>query len=324
MSLATTLIILVAALGVEALFGYPQRLYKLIGHPVTWIGALISKLDRDLNRDDESRAARKASGVLALIILVAIPAGLAWIIQMALASTWLGNIALVLIASTMLASRSLYDHVRDVALALRNEGLDAGRTMVGRIVGRNPETLDEHGVARAAIESLAENASDGITAPVVWFALLGLPGLAAYKAINTADSMIGHRTPRHEAFGWAAARLDDLVNLPASRLTGFLFALAARFIPNGSMDNAFRAMRRDAHRHRSPNAGWPESAMAGALGLKLNGPKTYGATHVDDAYMGDGRREATADDIDRALRLAGVAWGLMIAGLSAIVLILQA
>ncbi|MBN9291071.1 MAG: cobalamin biosynthesis protein CobD [Hyphomicrobium denitrificans] len=324
MSLATTLIILVAALGVEALFGYPQRLYKLIGHPVTWIGALISKLDRDLNRDDESRAARKASGVLALIVLVAIPAGLAWIIQITLASTWLGNIALVLIASTMLASRSLFDHVRDVALALRNEGLDAGRTMVGRIVGRNPEMLDEHGVARAAIESLAENASDGITAPVIWFALLGLPGLAAYKAINTADSMIGHRTPRHEAFGWAAARLDDLVNLPASRLTGFLFALAARFIPNGSMDNAFRVMRRDAHRHRSPNAGWPESAMAGALGLKLNGPKTYGATHVEDAYMGDGRREATADDIERALRLAGIAWVLMIAGLSGIVLILQA
>ena len=324
MSLATTLIILVAALGVEALCGYPQRLYKLIGHPVTWIGALISKLDRDLNRDDESRAARKASGVLALIVLVAISAGLAWIAQITLASTWLGNIALVLIASTMFASRSLYDHVRDVAQALRNEGLDAGRTTVGRIVGRNPETLDEHGVARAAIESLAENASDGITAPVIWFALLGLPGLAAYKAINTADSMIGHRTPRHEAFGWAAARLDDLVNLPASRLTGFLFALAARFIPNGSMDNAFRAMRRDAHRHRSPNAGWPESAMAGALGLKLNGPKTYGATHVEDAYMGDGRREATADDIDRALRLACIAWALMIAGLSAIVLILQA
>lgn len=324
MSLATTLIILVAALGVEALFGYPQRVYKLIGHPVTWIGALISKLDRDLNRDDESRAARKASGVLALIVLVAISAGLAWIAQITLASTWLGNIALVLIASTMFASRSLYDHVRDVALALRNEGLDAGRTTVGRIVGRNPETLDEHGVARAAIESLAENASDGITAPVIWFALLGLPGLAAYKAINTADSMIGHRTPRHEAFGWAAARLDDLVNLPASRLTGFLFALAARFIPNGSMDNAFRAMRRDAHRHRSPNAGWPESAMAGALGLKLNGPKTYGATHVEDAYMGDGRREATTDDIERALRLACIAWALMIAGLSGIVLILQA
>lgn len=323
MSIATTLFVVIAALGVEAAFGYPQRLYQRIGHPVTWIGTLIGKLDRDLNRDDESRRARKASGVLALIVIVVISAGLAWIIQTALAPTWLGNIGLVLLSSTMLASRSLYDHVHDVALALRNEGLDAARIAVGRIVGRNPQTLDEHGVARAAIESLAENASDGVTAPVFWFAILGLPGLVAYKAINTADSMIGHRTPRHEAFGWAAARLDDLVNLPASRLTGFLFALAARLVPNGSMDNAFRAMRRDAHRHRSPNAGWPESAMAGALGLKLNGPKTYGTTPVDDAYMGDGRREATADDIFRALRLACVAWALMIAGLLGLALILR-
>lgn len=323
MSFATTLGVLVAALGVEAAFGYPQRLYRLIGHPVTWIGALIAKLDRDLNRDDESSSARKASGVLALLVIVAITAGLAWIIQIALAPTWLGNLGLVLLASTMLASRSLYDHVRDVADALQNDGLDAARIAVGRIVGRNPQTLDEHGVARAAIESLAENASDGVAAPVLWFALLGLPGLVAYKAINTADSMIGHRTPRHEAFGWAAARLDDLVNLPASRLTGLLFALAARLVPNSSMDDAFRAMRRDAYRHRSPNAGWPESAMAGALGLKLNGPKTYGATHVDDAYMGDGRREANANDIFRALRVASVAWALMLAGLLGLALILR-
>ncbi|MFA7305907.1 MAG: adenosylcobinamide-phosphate synthase CbiB [Hyphomicrobium sp.] len=323
MSFATTLCILVAALGVEAAFGYPQRLYQLIGHPVTWIGALIAKLDRDLNRDDESSSARKASGVLALLVIIAITAGLAWIIQIALAPTWLGNLGLVLLASTMLASRSLYDHVRDVADALQNDGLDAARIAVGRIVGRNPQTLDEHGVARAAIESLAENASDGVAAPVLWFALLGLPGLVAYKAINTADSMIGHRTPRHEAFGWAAARLDDLVNLPASRLTGLLFALAARLVPNSSMDDAFRAMRRDAYRHRSPNAGWPESAMAGALGLKLNGPKTYGATLVDDAYMGDGRSEANADDIFRALRVASVAWALMLAGLLGLALILR-
>jgi adenosylcobinamide-phosphate synthase len=323
MSLVTTLFVLIAALGVEAVFGYPQRVYQRIGHPVTWIGALIGKLDLALNDDDESGTARKASGVLALVVIVAISAGLAWIVQIALASTWLGNLALVLITSTMLASRSLCDHVRDVAHALRNDGLEAARIAVGRIVGRNPQTLDEHGIARAAIESLAENASDGVTAPVFWFAVLGLPGLAAYKAINTADSMIGHRTPRHEAFGWAAARLDDLVNLPASRLTGFLFALAARFVPNSSLRNAFRAMRRDAHRHRSPNAGWPESAMAGALGLKLNGPKTYGATQVDDAYMGDGRREATADDIFRALRLASVASALMIAGLLGLTLILR-
>jgi adenosylcobinamide-phosphate synthase len=324
MSVATTMLVLVTALGFEAAFGYPQWLYKIVGHPVTWIGALIGKLDRDLNRDDKSPAARKAYGVLALLLVIAVSAGGAWFIQSALASTWIGELVLALLASTLVASRSLYDHVRDVARALASDGLDAARTAVGRIVGRNPQTLDEHGVARAAIESLAENASDGVAAPVFWFAVLGLPGLAVYKAINTADSMIGHRTPRHEAFGWAAARLDDLANLPASRLTGLLFALAASVVPNGSAKSALSAMCRDARHHRSPNAGWPESAMAGALGLKLNGPKTYGTTRVEDAYMGDGRREVTADDIYRALRLASVAWVLMIVVLLGLALISRA
>lgn len=321
MSVATTMLVLVAALGFEAAFGYPQHLYRLVGHPVTWIGALISRLDRSLNRDDETPAARKASGVLALLLIIAVSAGAAWLIQSALVSTWVGKLALALLASTLIASRSLFEHVRDVARALESNGLDAARSAVGRIVGRNPQTLDEHGVARAAIESLAENASDGVAAPVFWFAVLGLPGLVAYKAINTADSMIGHRTPRHEAFGWAAARLDDLVNLPASRLTGLLFAAAARFVPGGAPKSALCAMVRDASKHRSPNAGWPESAMAGALGLKLNGPKTYGTTRVEDAYMGDGRREVTFDDIYRALRLSSVAWGLMVVILLALALI---
>ncbi|HVX36266.1 MAG TPA: adenosylcobinamide-phosphate synthase CbiB [Hyphomicrobium sp.] len=324
MSVATTMLVLVAALGFEAAFGYPQRLYKIAGHPVTWIGALIAKLDRDLNRDDKSQSTRKACGVLALLLVIVVSAGGAWLIQDALALTWIGKLVLALLASTLVASRSLYDHVRDVARALASDGLDGARNAVGRIVGRNPQTLDEHGVARAAIESLAENASDGVAAPVFWFAVLGLPGLAAYKAINTADSMIGHRTPRHEAFGWAAARLDDLVNLPASRLTGLLFALAGSIVPNGSTKSALRVMCRDARHHRSPNAGWPESAMAGALGLKLNGPKTYGTTRVEDAYMGDGRREVTADDIYRALRLSSVAWVLMIVVLLGLALISRA
>jgi len=324
MSVATTMLVLVAALGLEAAFGYPQRLYKIAGHPVTWIGALIGKLDRDLNRVDKSPPVRKTYGVLALLSIIAVSAGCAWLLQSALASMWIGKLVLALLASTLVASRSLYDHVRDVARALASDGLDAARNAVGRIVGRNPQTLDEHGVARAAIESLAENASDGVAAPLFWFAVLGLPGLAAYKAINTADSMIGHRTPRHEAFGWAAARLDDLVNLPASRLTGLLFALAGSIVPNGSTKSALRAMCRDARHHRSPNAGWPESAMAGALGLKLNGPKTYGTTRVEDAYMGDGRREVTADDIYRALWLSSVAWVLMIVVLLGLALISRA
>ncbi len=220
-------------------------------------------------------------------------------------------------ASTLFASRSLYEHVRDVAVALDAGGLEAGRAAVSRIVGRDPETLDSHGVARAAIESLAENASDGVVAPVFWFAILGLPGLAAYKAINTADSMIGHRTPRHEAFGWASARLDDAVNLPASRLTAALFAVAALCV-NASPRGALRAVIRDARQHRSPNAGWPEGAMAGALGLKLAGPRYYGGVCVEDATMGDGRADATAGDIRRALVLSAAAWGAMFVGVAAL------
>jgi adenosylcobinamide-phosphate synthase len=321
MSIATTLFVLVGALVIEAAFGYPQFLYRTIGHPVTWIGALIGKLDRGFNREEETATARKIAGVLTLVFVIVISAGIAWIIERALAPSLTGQIALAVVTSTLVASRSLYDHVRDVAGALESRSLDAARDAVGRIVGRNPQTLDKHGVARAAIESLAENASDGVAAPVFWFAVLGLPGLVAYKAINTADSMIGHRTPRHEAFGWAAARLDDLVNLPASRLTGLLFTVAALLSPGGSPEAALRAMRRDASRHRSPNAGWPESAMAGGLGLKLNGPKTYGTTLVQDAYMGDGRREVSTTDIRRALRLASMAWAIMIAALLVVALI---
>jgi adenosylcobinamide-phosphate synthase len=323
MPIATIMSVLVLALVVEAAFGYSDRIYNWIGHPVTWLGALISTLDGALNRGHQSPGTRRAAGVLTLAAIVAIAAGIAWFIESALAPHWAGNIVLALFASTMLASRSLYYHVRDVANALTAEGLPVARYAVSRIVGRDPQTLDEHGVARAAIESLAENASDGVVAPAFWFLVLGLPGLAAYKAINTADSMIGHRTPRHEAFGWAAARFDDLVNLPASRLTGLLFAAAALILPGASARNALRAMARDARRHRSPNAGWPESAMAGALGLKLNGPKTYKGILVNDAYMGDGRRDATAQDIRDALRLAGTAWGGMVAALLIVAVILQ-
>ena len=323
MPIATIMSVLVLALVVEAAFGYSDRIYNWIGHPVTWLGALISTLDGALNRGHQSPGTRRAAGVLTLAVIVAIAAGIAWFIESALASHWGGNIVLALLASTMLASRSLYYHVRDVANALTAEGLPVARYAVSRIVGRDPQTLDEHGVARAAIESLAENASDGVVAPAFWFLVLGLPGLAAYKAINTADSMIGHRTPRHEAFGWAAARFDDLVNLPASRLTGLLFAAAALVLPGASARDALRAMARDARRHRSPNAGWPESAMAGALGLKLNGPKSYKGILVNDAYMGDGRRDATAQDIRDALRLAGTAWGVMVAALLIAAVILQ-
>ena len=308
----TTLFALLAALVIEAVAGYPDAVYRRIGHPVTWIGGIIGALDRTLNRETWSATARRLSGVAAIAIIIAVPVAIAVLVQRSLADNWLGALVLAVIASTLIASRSLYGHVRDVGTALESGGLEAGRTAVSKIVGRNPQSLDEPGVARAAIESLAENASDGVVAPVFWFAVLGLPGIVAYKVINTADSMIGHRTPRHEAFGWAAARLDDLVNLPASRLTGLLIATAAALYPGASPSAALRAVWRDARNHRSPNAGWPEAAMAGALGFKLNGPKRYGNTLTEDAYMGDGRADLNVADIRRALSLAARAWALML------------
>lgn len=315
MNLSASLPLLVLALTIEAAFGYPQRFYAAIGHPVTWIGRLIGWLDRGLNREDASFTARKAMGVLTLLLLLAVIIILSAPIQrLCLSFGLLGLIPLALIASTLIAQRSLYEHVARVAEGLERYGLEGGRRAVAMIVGRNPQTLDEAGVSRAAIESLAENFSDGIIAPAFWLGVGGLPGIAAYKSINTADSMIGHRTPRHLAFGWASARLDDLVNLPASRLTALLLIVSAAFDRSANAKGAWQAVKRDAGKHRSPNAGWPEAAMAGALGLRLAGPRVYGETRVDDHWMGDGRAEANAADVRRALTLykrsCGMLWVL--------------
>ncbi|HJS87565.1 MAG TPA: adenosylcobinamide-phosphate synthase CbiB [Acetobacteraceae bacterium] len=312
---ASNLTVAAGALLIEAAFGYPAWLFTSIRHPVVWIGALIGWLDRHLNRARVAAGTRKALGVLALLALLAAVLLASGAVQIALRA-WharlLGLAALMALSSTLLAQRSLWAHVRAVADALDARGLRAGRDAVSQIVGRNPETLDEAGVIRAAIESLAENFSDGVVAPAFWCALFGLPGIAAYKAINTADSMIGHRTPRHEAFGWASARLDDAVNLPASRLAALWLIVAACLHPGARGGAALRATWRDAPQHRSPNAGWPEAAMAGALGLRLAGPRTYGATRVEDAWMGSGRAETTVADLRRALSLYRLACALQV------------
>src|SRR6202521_5887551 len=306
------------ALLIEVIVGYPDRLVRAVGHPVMWMGALIDRLDRLLNRDTWGDAARRAAGALALAVPLAIVGGIAFVLERVLLLTPFGLIGAALAASTLLAQRSLYRHVADVASALEHEGLAAGRVAVSRIVGRDTDALDESGVARAAIESLAENFSDGVVAPAFWLAAAGLAGGAGYKAINTADSMIGHRTPRHAAFGFAAARVDDLVNLPASRLSALLIVIAAAVLPGASAKHAWRAVIRDAPRHRSPNAGYPEAAFAGALGLKLAGARVYRGELVDDATMGDGRCAATAADIRTALKLYAVADALLIGPVAAL------
>jgi len=318
MSPVSPLAVLALALVIEAVAGYPQGLFRRIGHPVTWIGRLIGALDRGMNREGQPPEARRRAGIVALLVLLAVTGGVALLAEMLLAPlAILGGILLAVLASTLLAQRSLHDHVAAVAEALETGGLEAGRRAVSMIVGRDPDRLDEAGVSRAAIESLAENFSDGVTAPAIWLGVFGLPGIVLYKAINTADSMIGHRNPRHEAFGWAAARLDDLVNLPASRLSAGLIIAAAALDGPEPARRSWRSVRRDANRHRSPNAGWPEAAMAGALGLRLAGPRVYGTTLVTDAFMGDGRIEAHAGDIRAALRLYRRAlvlgWALVVA-----------
>ncbi|MCO5071215.1 MAG: adenosylcobinamide-phosphate synthase CbiB [Rhizobiaceae bacterium] len=297
---------------IELTFGYPDRIVRAIGHPVIWIGKLISVLDVRLNRSAYSHSARKALGVLALFLLALVSGGVAGIVQSLLLPITGGIFLVAVLASTLIAQRSLASHVAAVARAVESGGVSDGRIAVSMIVGRDPDRLDEAGVCRAAIESLAENFSDGIVAPTFWLTLGGLPGAAIYKTVNTADSMIGHKTDRHGAFGWASARFDDLINLPASRLTALLVIVAAAIVPGANPVEAWRSVWRDAKSHRSPNAGWPEAAFAGALGLSLAGPRHYGGQLTTDAPMGRGKRDATSDDIRRALKLYWMADALLI------------
>jgi len=301
------------ALLFELMVGYPAALARAIGHPVTWMGQLITWLDRKLNGDNDSAEARRRAGAVALLVLLVVVGAVALAVEQTLLLLPLGLLFAAVAASTMLAQRSLVTHVGQVADALEDGGLEAGRAAVAQIVGRDTAELDEAGVARAAIESLAENFSDGVVAPSFWMVIAGIPGTALYKAINTADSMIGHRTERHQDFGRTAAQLDDIVNLPASRLTALLIVAAAYVTKGASASAAWQATWRDGPKHDSPNAGYPEAAMAGALGLSLAGPRVYDGEVKQGAWMGDGRRDATAEDIHAALELYSRADGLLIA-----------
>jgi adenosylcobinamide-phosphate synthase len=321
MTLAYSLSLALGAAILDVTVGYPEALYRAIGHPVTWMGAWLTALEARLNRLTDSLVTRWAYGVVALLAYLAPVAVIAVLLSSLAPAGVAGFAILAILASSLLAQQSLDRHVRAVAVALEQGGLTQARAAVAMIVGRNPESLDEAGVARAALECLAENFSDGVVAPLFWIALGGLTGGALYKAINTADSMVGHKNERYLAFGWAAARLDDLVNLPASRLSALWLIAAAATSQTASAREAWNAVRRDAGRHRSPNAGWPEAAMAGALGLKLAGPRVYGETRVDDAFMGEGRLGATAADIRRGLALYRRAAAIEIIALCGLALI---
>ena len=291
-------LVMLLALGIEAFAGWPAELHRRLSHPVVWMGGLIDKLDRKWNDEEEDWQSRRAAGTRAALAVIAVSGGLALLLAGLLPGGIPGWILAGVLAWPFVAARSLHDHVAPVAEALEAGDLTAAREAVSRIVGRDPASLDRSGLSRAALESLAENASDGVVAPLFWGALLGLPGIVAYKAINTLDSMIGHRDRRHQDFGRFAARLDDVANWIPARLTGVLFALAS-----GRPGHPIAIMRRDARHHRSPNAGWPEAALAGALGVRLSGPRVYGTELSHEPWLNGQAADPGAADLRRGLSL---------------------
>jgi adenosylcobinamide-phosphate synthase len=300
--MAEPLVILFTALILDRLIGDPDWLWRRVPHPVALFGRLIGWADARFNDDDASDPRREKNGFAAIAVLMIGAIVLGTLVgDLFDALGGAGVVVEMLLVAVLLAQKSLADHVGAVAQGLRAAGIDGGRRAVSMIVGRDPETLDEAGICRAAIESLAENASDGVVAPAFWYAVFGLPGLFAYKMLNTADSMIGHKTARHRAFGRASARFDDLANWLPARLTALLIVMAGGF--DRWRDRA-RTVMRDAQLHRSPNAGWPESAMAAVTGLALGGPRNYGEDVADEPFMNDaGRKDAGPDDIDAALAI---------------------
>lgn len=301
----STLSVLILALLIDALIGDPPWLWKRVPHPVSLIGKAIGAGDRLLNTGP-SAGSRRAKGAALVVTLVAWSVVFGLLIEfLPYAGTWVA----IVVSAVLLAQRSLSDHVWAVAAALKDD-LTAGRRAVSQIVGRDTAALSEAEVSRAAIESAAENFSDGVVAPVFWFIVGGLPGLIAYKAVNTADSMIGHKTPRHEAFGWAAARLDDVMNFIPARLSALLLLAAGWAFEQSDM------VMRDAPQHRSWNAGWPEAAMAGVLGVAVSGPRAYHGTRTDEPWLNEaGRKDPGPDDIEAAVMLLWRAWTIMLIAL---------
>jgi adenosylcobinamide-phosphate synthase len=320
------LLLLLAGLAIDAAFGDMPAVFAHVPHPVVLAGRAIAFFERKLNRPNRSEESRRERGIVTLVVLVGGAAGLGWALHFLCRGSLAGAVVEALAIGILVAQRSLFQHVAAVGAALSQGGLAgglaAGRNAVSHIVGRDPMHLDRHGVARAAIESLAENFSDGVVAPVFWYLVLGLPGLFAYKMANTLDSMIGHRAARYRSFGWAAARFDDLLNLVPAPLSGLLLSAAALFTDRATPARALATMLRDGRKHHSPNAGWPEAAIAGALGLALAGPRVYAEGVVTDPWLGDGTPGATPAHIARALRLyvlaclllAGLVLGVWLAG----------
>ena len=307
MEFSNNLLVLILAIIVDAVAGDPRWLYSRIPHPIVVIGHQIELLDRFFNRTQYSPVTRKLFGVISILIIVSLAWLIGWMIAWSCNQVSFGVALQALIVSIFLAQNSLYQHVASVAKACKADDLIDARSQISHIVGRDPNSLDQRAIGRAAIESLSENFSDGVVAPIFWYVVGGLPALIAYKALNTSDSMIGYLTDKYADFGWCAARLDDAANFIPARLSAFIITIAAFIIPSATGNRAFTTAIRDAKKHRSKNAGWPEAAMAGALGIKIAGPRNYDGILVEDVWMGDGIANVDASHIFMALRIYCVA-----------------
>ena len=307
MEFSNNLLVLILAIIVDAVAGDPRWLYSRIPHPIVVIGHQIELLDRFLNQTHYSPVTRKLLGVISILIIVSSAWLVGWLISWSCNQVSFGVVLQALIVSIFLAQNSLYQHVASVAKACKADDLIDARSQISHIVGRDPNSLDQRAIGRAAIESLSENFSDGVVAPIFWYVVGGLPALIAYKALNTSDSMIGYLTDKYADFGWCAARFDDAANFIPARLSAFIITIAAFIIPSATGNRAFTTAIRDAKNHKSKNAGWPEAAMAGALGIKIAGPRNYDGILVEDAWMGDGIANVDASHIFMALRIYCVA-----------------
>lgn len=294
-------IMLIAAL-IDTIWGEPSFIYNKIPHPIIWIGNLIGFLDKKLNHSKHTAYQQKRNGFIALGISLIIPYLIGTVLQKIFFKFLPKPIAYLLsglISSIFIARRSLYEHVHDVEKTLTIKDIEAARYAVSQIVGRKTDQLDQSGIARAAIESLAENFSDGVTAPIFWGCIGGIPGIIVYKAINTADSMIGHKTKKYQFFGYAAAKADDYVNYPAARLSALLIILASSTKPIAD----FKTVIQEAKKHNSPNAGWPEAAMATCLSIYLAGPRQYHEIVIHTPWIGKGKMALNSKDIKKSLNI---------------------
>tara|TARA_R110002126_G_scaffold116805_3_gene256373 strand:- start:2139 stop:3104 length:966 start_codon:yes stop_codon:yes gene_type:complete len=299
------LYILLAAIIIDALIGDPDWIWRKVPHPVVYFGYGINFADNYLNRDHWSAHVRKRNGALAILVLlfISIIVGNTMLLLLSGFGFW-GLMIEAVLVSIFIAQKSLSDHIKRVIIPLSKGDIEGVRYAVSMIVGRDPKQLDQSGVCRASIESLSENFSDGVVAPIFWYAVFGLPGILAYKMLNTADSMIGHMNVKYQDFGWASAKLDDLANWAPARLSAVLIVLANFMRSKKSGIQSARIALTDAGMHRSPNAGWPEAAMAGGLNIVLAGPRKYQGYFVNDSYMNpSGRLHLSYQDLSSALKI---------------------